>query len=89
MCPRLGLAGRSSSPPRRRPPSVSGWGTHVGGGLCPMRALFPRGHRRPRPLACPQAQRVTKKAPGSLGGEEARPASPATRSPVSGCAPAR
>lgn len=85
VCPRLGLAGRASFLPRRRPQSA-GLGTHVGGGLCQLLSL-PRWPRETPSPACPQARRVTKETPGSTGGQETRPASPATWSRVSGYAP--
>lgn len=81
MRPGRAWRGARGAPPRRPLEQV---GQHPRRRrLCLGCALFPCGHRRPRPLACPQGAASDKEGLGSLGVEEARPASPATRGPVS------
>lgn len=71
---------RVPPPPSRRSPAPGCGPTSEAarpGALRRSRQIRPPPPR-PRPLACPRARLVTKKAPGSPGRGEARPALPAT-----------
>lgn len=83
--PRLGLARRQGSLPGREAADCRA-GAHVGGGLCQMLSLswWPRETPAPGPSL---AAAGNKEGDGRSGRQEARPASAATWSRVSGGAP--